>query len=826
MSTPTINKSVRERPGGSRMAARSDLEPIEPYRPPYLWAGIAALGVFLLYTITLAPTTAFWDTSEYIATAHILGIPHPPGNPLFVVLARTWDILLSPLGLPIAVRINLFSAMMGALAHGFWFLLVHRILASFSENRTFRLVGAAVAVLISATAFTVWNQSNVNEKVYTVSLLTIALLSWLAFHWRDNIGEGKDDNLLLLMVFILALSVGNHLMAFLAAPALLVFILMVNPRTLLNWKLYAASILFGVLGLSIHLFLPIRAGLKPVINEADPTCETVGSAVISVVTMGRAGCQELSEALSRRQYDKPGVTQNPITASMGSVAPGDPETVRDPHLLTRQFFNYAEYFDWQWARSAAGNLSWFGGFRPLFTLLFSFLGIVGAWMHWQRDRKSFVYVAVLFATLSIGLTFYLNFKYGFTLPQSLMKRDLLALVNGDGRALTEVRERDYFFIVSFSLWGLWAGIGLAAIWQQTADAFAARGRSKSLATASPLLLVAFLPLILNWTWASRAHDYTARDWAYNVLQSVEPYGIIFTNGDNDTFPLWYVQEVEGVRRDVTVMVMSYLNTPWYVRQMRGLTKPCGPGEDPLADPTRIVCQRPFVPEQAPAFYAGMIQRDRPGVPVDSLPPGLHVPTRSIVSYSDEEINAVANQPPYALQDAGVFSAGGIQTTLPQNDVIIPSDVFMADMIRQSIGDRPVYFAMTTAAYDELRLRPFLVRQGVAYKLNNGPVRPDSANGIWAVPDARIANAVGPYLDVVRTDSLLNNVFQFQGNFPEGWSHWVDYATEGIPFYYGYTYYGLANAYAVRGDSARAESNMDRMEAFLKLGSVRDQANGR
>ncbi|HEX6559746.1 MAG TPA: DUF2723 domain-containing protein, partial [Longimicrobiales bacterium] len=142
----------------------------DEYRPPYLAAGVAALLVWLLYAITLSPTTAFWDTSEYIATAHILGIPHPPGNPLFVLLARSWDILLSPFHVPTAMRINLFSATMGALAHGCWFLMVHRILSFVSRDRTFRIVGAAAAVLISATAFTVWNQSNVNEKVYTVSL--------------------------------------------------------------------------------------------------------------------------------------------------------------------------------------------------------------------------------------------------------------------------------------------------------------------------------------------------------------------------------------------------------------------------------------------------------------------------------------------------------------------------------------------------------------------------------------------------------------------------------------------------------------------------------
>ncbi|PZN25788.1 MAG: hypothetical protein DIU71_19275, partial [Proteobacteria bacterium] len=278
MEATDVRGSVR---GGADEAA---------YRPPYLAAGLATLAVFALYAITLAPTTQFWDTSEYIATAHILGIPHPPGNPLFVVLARAWELLLAPTGLSIAVRINLFSAAMSALAHGCWFLVAHRILADFSGNRVFRMVGAAAAVLVSATAFTVWNQSNVNEKVYTVSLFTIALLSWLALQWRDNLGRGKDDNVLLLMIFILALSVGNHLMAFLVAPALVVFILLVSPRSLGNWKLYAGGAAVALLGLSIHLFLPLRAALDPIINEADPSTWTA-----------------LLESLGRKQYSKPSV---------------------------------------------------------------------------------------------------------------------------------------------------------------------------------------------------------------------------------------------------------------------------------------------------------------------------------------------------------------------------------------------------------------------------------------------------------------------------------------------------------------------------------------
>ena len=800
-TTPAAASSAAARPPGSG-----------DYGPPYVAAALAGLVVWVLYAITLAPSTAFWDTSEYIATAHILGIPHPPGNPLFVVLARAWDVLLEPTGLSTAVRINLFSATMSSLAHGFWFLLAHRILSFFSESRSFRLAGAAAAVAISATAFTVWNQSNVNEKVYTVSLFTIALLSWLAFRWRDRLGIGKDDNLLLLMVFILALSVGNHLMAFLAAPALLVFIALVHPRTLVNWRLYAAGAGAVILGLSIHLFLPIRAAEQPIINEADPTCPSFGSALASVVTMGYAGCEDLSAALTRQQYDKPSMFSDPT----------DPTRPRGAKLFVAQIANYLQYFDWQWARSIAGLTSWFSPGRVLFTGLFLALGLAGAATHYRTDRISWAYVATLFATLSIGLVLYLNFRYGFTVPESLMGRSS----SQAAVEMREVRERDYFFIVSFSLWGVWAGIGLAAIWRdltQRVIAALPNAERPQLMTA-PVLAIALLPLALNWSWASRANDYAARDWAYNVLMSIEPYGIVYTNGDNDTFPLWYLQEVEGIRQDVTVMVMSYLNTPWYVRQIRDLTSACEPGDDARADPTVIICQRPFEPEEAPAFYAeAMVPTDAPGVTAGDAPPGRRAPAHTIVPLSDEEIGNIANQPPYYLDRAQVFTAGQIESVLPAGTIMLPADAFMALMIREAITDRPIYYAMTTQAYENLQLRRYLIRQGVAFKLNNGPVEPDSTRGIFATANADAQDLIGPYIDLTRTQTLVDSVFVHRGGFPNEWGHWVDSATEGIPFYYAYTHFGLALVYERLGDTTAAERHADIGESFLRLGAARRQA---
>ncbi len=751
--------------------------------PPYLWAGVTALAIGILYAITLAPETAFWDTSEYIATAHILGIPHPPGNPLFVVLARSWEILLSPFGLSSAVRINLFSALMSSLAHGLWFLVVHHILGHFSADRRFRLIGAAAAALVSATAFTVWNQSNVNEKVYTVSLFTIALLSWLACRWRERLGRGREDNLIVLMAFILALSVGNHLMAFLAAPALAIFIFLVRPATLLNHRIYLFGIAAVVVGLSIDLFLPIRAELGPVINEAQPTCENLGEAAVSAVTRGNAGCEALSSALKREQYPTPPLTQR--------QAP-----------FAAQYRNWMQYFDWQWSRGLSSAQVLFGRLRAPFTALFIALGVFGAVEHYRRDRASWYYMVTLFAVLSVALVFYLNFKHGYSSSPGVLL---------DFR---EVRERDYFYTVGFSVWGLMAGIGIAGLWDRVR-----RRSGRSLAFGAPVLGLALIPLVCNFNWASRADDHSARDWAYNLLMSVEPYGLLFTNGDNDTFPLWYLQEVEGIRRDVTVAVTSYLNTDWYVKQLRDLTSPCKPGEDPDADPTLIVCQRPYTAENTDAMYThDPAEAEALGkVPILLREP-IRVPTRSILDeaqFTDEAIEQTAVTP-VQIDSIQTVSFGPISGVIVGQRGLAPGQVFALWAIRNSINDRPIYFASSGAAPSELGVRPYVIRQGLAFRL--WPGNPADLADSGVIPNRGVdmrSIYVGPWVDVERTRTLAHDVFVHRGGLPE-WSAWKDRSTRGIPNYYSWVYLALLTHAEQVGDQAAADEYRERAETWVRL----------
>ncbi len=694
-------------------------------RPPYGAAALAGLAVFALYAATLAPSTAFWDTSEYIATAHTLGIPHPPGNALFVVLARAWSVLLAPLGIPVAVRLNLLAAATSASASGFLFLVAHRVLVPILEDRRPALVGAAAASVLGGTAFTVWNQSNVNEKVYTLSVLVIAAVSWLAVRWRDRHRLPGSERYLLWAVFLMVLGSTNHLMSVLPLPALGALVLVTDPLSVFRPRFLWRAVVLGVLGLSFNFFLPVRAARDPVINEGDATCESFVGAATAVYTNGAAGCEMLAYNLARKQYGKPPITER--------MAP-----------WSAQMENYFQYFGWQWSRGADPSELPSTARLP-FTLLFLGLGFAGLWAAWRADRGVFTYLIVLTGTLTLGLVYYLNFKYGFSLAADVADR-----------GLHEVRERDYFFIGSFIVWGALAGIGLASAWGALASVSASARRW---ALASPVFVVVLFPLVLNWNWASRSGDYAARDWAYDFLASLEPYAIIFTNGDNDTFPLWYVQEVEGVRRDVTVIVGQYLFTTWYAKQLQELTEPAR--------------QRPFDPAQGAGIYQA------PAAP----------PTRSITQLTHDQMDAVMGA---RLDQDVTVSFPQLAVTYPAGTSLDRSAQLAISVIHDAIGERPIYFAAAGGMMSQLGLEPWGVRHGLAVKLEfrslEGPQPPELVKGSEQYG--------GEYFHLDRSLKLYQDVYGFRGIL--GRPLWQDRSTLNIPWHFYALALQLSDAARVGG----------------------------
>ncbi len=730
----------------SSTASASRIE--EAYSPSYLAAAIAAALVFILYLMTLAPSVAMWDTGEYMAAVKVLGIPHPPGNPFFVMLGHAFASL--PIPVSYAARINIMAALCSALSAGLWFLITERIVARWIGERWQRLVVASLATLIGATAFTVWNQSVVNEKVYTVSLLFFTIVSWLMIQWIEEPDAPRADRILILVAYLLGLGYSNHPAGFLPLPAAGLAIIMVRWRTLLRWKLVLIALGALVLGLTPFIFEPVRAAYFPAINEGAPTACTThldASCTFTELTKDR-----LMSNINREQYG----------AKVGRGAP-----------YTAQVGMWWLYFKWQWLRDSHEVMQ---GLQFVVAFLFLALGLLGGYVHWDRDRKTFWYFGPLMFTMTLALIYYLNFKYGWSQSPEL------------GSAVDrEVRDRDYFYIWSFSAWGVWAAIGLSFIWEQLAYVLGGEPKQEEKAVkkatpartwptrrgfqlAAPILLIALIPLFANWRFASRSGQYFTQQWAHDYLNSLEPYAVVITNGDNDTFPLWYAQEVEGVRRDVTVAVTTYLDTDWFVRQM-------------IRRPVET-----YDAAKGPAIYRNQVWKKPSGPPLK-------------MSFADADAIPEYIQ----ITQPQIFRQGNMTLNI-QPGYLVRHDLVMLRLIKDALPERPIY--VSTGGGATLGLDPYLISQGFVQKLVDHPVA--NTPGIVQIS--------GLNLDVPRTKALWDTVYHApEALIKEG--DWIDRASFGIPYTYAFTGAILKEAMLATGDTKSADSIMNRVRAIVKAARI-------
>jgi hypothetical protein len=674
------------------------------------------LGVYLA---TLAPTTAFWDTSEYIAAAKVLGIPHPPGNPLFTLMAHVFALL--PLAASYAQRINLFAAVTSAAAAGLWFLVAERWLRPVVPVTWARYGAAFAGIFVGAMSWTVWNQSTVNEKVYTVSLLSIAIVMWLCIHWGDEPEGPRRDRWLVLIAYVLALSSTNHMMGVLAAPAVALYVLWTDWRVILKPWLWVAVVTAAVVGISInYIYLPIRAGQFPPINEGEP----VGFF-----------SPALQDVLNRVQYAKPGIGERQAS-------------------LVSQFQNYWQYWSWQFARD-------WGGWSRVATAIFTTLGVFGVITYWRTSKRNAAMILVFFFTLVPLLVFYLNFKYGYSMhpEQSDLAR--------------EVRERDYFFVASFAAWGLLVAGGIGGLMRFVADAMRKGDGKAGWVAASPVLLLGLIPLIGNHATASRANETAARDFAVDLLESVEPYGILITAGDNDTFPLWYAQEVEGVRPDVTLANLSLMNTRWHLRQLRRR-------ETPAFDVGKSVAL--WGNDATAAGGAGKaVERWTP-------------PTEPVLGFTVAQLDSL---PEYTQVTRGAgLMVDSVQITFGA-DYLMLQDLAVVALIRQNLGKRSIYFSWSDGGYPDqtLGLGRYLVTQGMVRKLMTSPVT--------TVSDSLVDNPVLGLMDYTRTENLLWNVYHWKAIARPRPRGWVDPPSSSILQLYAVLYRGLAETLRTRGDLVKA-----------------------
>ncbi|MBJ2191231.1 MAG: DUF2723 domain-containing protein [Muribaculaceae bacterium] len=388
----------------------------------------------------------------------------------------------------------------------------------------------------------------------------------------------------------------------------------------------------------------------------------------------------------------------------------------------------------------------------VFYMLPLIMGIIG--LGWQaftskRGIEQFWVIFFLFFMTGIAIVLYLN------------------------QTPTQPRERDYAFAGSFYAFAIWLGMGVAGLWALVCELFNRKGKEKGKNTLPAEVLAAkerkvslagavfaclvglFVPLqMVSQTWDDhdRSGRYVTRDFGMNYLDSVDENGIIFTNGDNDTFPLWYAQEVEGHRTDVKVVNLSYLTTDWYANQVKHpsyqaegietLAKPEDYGYERMnfsylaadcdSTPVNVFTALRQVYDQSSsknAWNAPMMEYNNFIIPVD-IPAAVKA---GRITEHEAEVADTAIRANMA-DDREASRHGGM--TLSQ--------ILSLDMLATSVKNgwkNPIYFASTVPSDYYIALQPYMRSTGMAYEVT--PVR-NEENGDYDI-------------NAVNTDKAYRNI---------------------------------------------------------------------
>jgi hypothetical protein len=263
------------------------------------------------------------------------------------------------------------------------------------------------------------------------------------------------------------------------------------------------------------------------------------------------------------------------------------------------------------------------------------------------------------------------------------------------------RERDYFYVGAFFVFSIWIAIGVRGI----VDLVQKYIKKKSYGTAAVFGVLIFTFILIpvkmlqaNYFTHDRSRNWVPWDYSYNILQSTPPNGILFTNGDNDTFPLWYLQDVEGVRRDVKIVNLSLLNTDWYIRQLKN-NDPYGVGTVKIRIPDARINPTDLRPTQ--------------WSPTDIT---IATPKYSNAEGRQEIIDE------YAIKDTSLLSAGKLTWKMPNSltfgdiKAIRVQDIITREIVEANNWERPISFAVTCSDDSKIGLQDYLKMEGMTFRL--------------------------------------------------------------------------------------------------------------
>ncbi len=431
-----------------------------------------------------------------------------------------------------------------------------------------------------------------------------------------------------------------------------------------NWRFCFWFALLALVGFSNHLFLPIRSALNPIIDEGHPV-------VRRTADFPYFDMKALKEVLDRKQYGNESMVSRSFWRR-GSFAHqfGVEGHMGYGGFHLTQFFRFT-------TKDAEKNFvdgSAKGWGKLLFYLLPTFFMLWGWYCLSKRNRNVAVFFIAITLLTTILMVWYMNFSDGQCCDNRAEYNHWIQS-SKQGPMPTiyrEVRVRDYFYSAGFMFFGMWIGLSAGfLLYRLFSDT-----RRQARTLAAPLALVLFavspaLPLCQNYKLRDRSQNFLPFEYAYNLLMSCEKGGILFTNGDNDTFPVWAVQEAYGIRRDVRLVNLSLVNTDWYIKQLKKV---------------------------------------EPRVPV---------------SYTDAQIERL--QPeynPFKSQTPVELTNSKLRIALPgqqQLQVLRVQDKMVLNVVDATAQSKPVYFACSVSPDNFMGLDPYLQMQGMVYRLMFRPL---------------------------------------------------------------------------------------------------------
>ncbi len=733
-------------------------------------AGVSFLITLITYMLTLQPSVPFWDCGEFTAAAAWQQVPHPPGAPLFLIVAKWFHLV--PLGDP-GWRVNMFSAVSSALTAAVVYLIIVKLIERWRPFREGRSLTAYLSTfgagLIGTLALT-WSDTqwynSVESEVYAAGTLLIAVLMWLMMRWNEVADRPGHERYLLMIAYVVGLAFGVHLLALLVVPGIGMVIYFRRFRFDLKWflvalagiavvfylvvyefplqrfpkmvasssvwgllvvggllgvaiwarrkgkpilSLSAASMLLILLGFSTYAHILFRANSHPPMNENEP--DTMAE-LVSYLGREQYGYApnwprryQADEYYSNRQK-RYGDWYPPVDMVKGKYIYDRINTSGELNFMMQYqiYHMYIRYFLWNFVGRASdvqdAPVTFAGvsqevrqnfiaptGRGDIFPIQFYalpfLLGLIGFYYHFRRDWKMALVYSALFLLLGVISTLQQNQQE----PQP--------------------RERDYFYIGSYMIFAMWIGLGASGLAQMFGQRKGEDGQVEdeeradggNLGVTGAVLAVCFLAVPINmaangWKAHDRSKNWVPWDYSYNILQSLEKDAILFTNGDNDTFPLWYLQDVAGVRRDVRVVNLSLGQTAWYIWQLKN--------------------ERPWGAKPVPISFGNDVLR----LPEDDRRALRPMPLREVQVVNLEvpgnvmqwATNGTSAQP--ATMTWTMRGMGGKTS----DDYLGVQHQLVRDIMSSNKWERPVYFSSSTQQDVWSGLQEYFRTEGMAYRI--------------------------------------------------------------------------------------------------------------